>query len=225
MCPVCHALLELSDGPVCRKCVETIIFFRDPLCCRCGRTVSTNCSEKTRCEKCAHEEFQFDRLCAGGVYEGGLKECIHAFKFGKKEHLGKWFADTMVSCLPRNAAGIRGYDLVVPVPMHPVKKKERGFNQAEVLSRHLSDRLGIPYRFDVLRRKNEGRVQSSLSRKERFLNVEAVFALHRPGLVRGRACILVDDIYTTGATAGACAALLKRGGAQNIAVLVVARSI
>jgi len=222
-CPVCRAPIDSADAAVCRDCVAAISFLEQPVCGRCGRHVSISYSGAIGCAACAGEKLIADRVIALGIYEGGLKECIHAFKFGRKERLGAWVAEMMVSSLRRNQADMLGYDLVVPVPMHPAKRKERGFNQAEVMSRHLARLLAIPCNPGVIRRNVRGQTQSSLSRKDRFQNVAGAFQCASPNSVRGRRVLLVDDIFTTGATAAACSSLLKHSGAREITVLVAAR--
>lgn len=224
-CPVCRASLNRSDAAVCGKCLENITFFCGPLCSRCGRPLASDIPQSDGCGSCRAEQHACDRVIALGKYEGMLKECIHAFKFGKKEYLGEWFADTMVSALDGRGVDLRRYDLIVPVPMHPAKRRERGFNQAEALARSLGRRLDIPWRADTLRKAARGMVQSRLSKKDRLLNVEGVFRIRRRNFTRGKRLILVDDIYTTGATADACAAVLKNDGAQEVATVVIARGV
>lgn len=225
-CPVCHASLNRPDAAVCGKCLEKITFFCGPLCSRCSRPLASHNPQSDGCGSCRTEQQHVcDRVIALGKYEGMLKECIHAFKFGRKEYLCEWFADAMASALDGRGADLRRYDLIVPVPMHPVKKKERGFNQAEALARCLGRRLGLPWRTDILRKAAQGMVQSSLSKKDRLRNVEGVFRIRRRNFSRGKRLILVDDIYTTGATADACAAALKNDGAQEVATVVIARGV
>src|SRR5262249_14450678 len=116
-------------------------------------------------------------------------------------------------------------DLLIPVPLHPRRERERGFNQSLLLARRLGRAWGLPVRVDILARTVATPPQTDLGAEERRANVRRAFALRRPELVAGRHVILVDDIVTTGSTAGACAARLREGGAATVGVVSVARAV
>ncbi|HRZ87598.1 MAG TPA: ComF family protein, partial [bacterium] len=126
-------------------------------------------------------------------------------KFGKKEFLGRWFAARMVSWASANGVETGGYDCIVSVPMHPVKMRERGFDQSQVIAREIARLSGAAYAAGVIRRKRAGAVQSTLSKRDRLENVRNAFGVVRPEAVKGCRVLLVDDIFTTGATAEECA--------------------
>jgi ComF family protein len=132
--------------------------------------------------------------------------------------LGKLLAQTLTQRLGPDPA-----DGIVPIPLHPTRMRERGFNQAIVLAQALAKRLGLPIRKDLLIRHRPTEPQAGLSRAERLANVREAFRLHPDPWVRLKRILLVDDVYTTGATAEACARLLKQAGASTVTAAAIAR--
>jgi ComF family protein len=152
------------------------------------------------------------------------REAIHAFKFGGRrtlaDPLGDLLAGLGLSALPGAAP-----DVLVPVPLHPCRARERGYNQALLLARRLERAWGVPVAVDALRRAVATQPQADLDAAARRRNVRDAFAVHSPELVAGRHVLLVDDVLTTGATAGECAMSLRRAGAATVGVLTVARAL
>lgn len=155
-------------------------------------------------------------------YTGGVPQAISKFKFHDRRELAALFAPLMAGqgsphwqplCL----------DLVTAVPMYPAKQRRRGYNQAVLLARELSRTTGIPCREDLLRKVRDNRIQHSLSAKERQENVRGVYQV--AGDVQGKRILLVDDVYTTGATMNACARVLKNAGAQLVWGAAAARAL
>jgi ComF family protein len=116
-------------------------------------------------------------------------------------------------------------DLILPVPLHPARERERGFNQSLLLARRLGRAWNLPVRADVLARTIATPPQAELDAQARRANVRGAFAVRRPELVAARHVIVVDDVFTTGSTVTACAQILRRGGARTVGVLTVARAI
>ena len=176
-----------------------------------------------RCGPCRSQPpaFTYARSAAG--YEDPLREALRAFKFAGRRALAAPLADLIIemgpSCLP-----VAAPDLLVPVPLHPRRERERGFNQALLLARRLSRGWNVPVRADVLIRVAATRPQTDLTAAERRANVRHAFALRRPDLVTGRHVVIVDDILTTGSTASACALRLREAGAAVVGVITVARA-
>ena len=171
-----------------------------------------------RCRLCRDGLAGFDAAFAYGEYDGPLRKLIHLFKYGRVKPLAKPLARLMAGALPRE----HRFDLVVPMPLHWTRRWNRGFNQAELLAKVLSRRLNAPV-VRAVRRKRRTAPQAGLTNSERRLNVSGAFALNPGVSVKDRHVLLVDDVMTTGATAAACAALLKRAGAKRVSVLALAR--
>lgn len=222
-CRVCGLRLrDFTRIPVCSTCLAPPEPLRpDVFCVQC-RTAFHNdrpLDEYGRCRACRLGVRGFDAAYSFGEYGGGLRKLIHLYKFDgilTLEHpLSQWLA----VALPRDERP----DLIVPVPLHWLRRWRRGYDQAWRLASALSHRTGIPCG-QVLRRKRKTRPQTSLTRAERRLNVRGAFEAPRPDRIRGKTVLLVDDVYTTGATLGECAKSLRAAGARRVIVLTVARA-
>ncbi|MBY0508214.1 MAG: hypothetical protein K2X03_30145 [Bryobacteraceae bacterium] len=170
------------------------------------------------CTLCRLGARGFDAAYCAGEYEGALRKLIHLFKYGGVYSLERELVNRLSDALPRD----QRFDLVAPMPMHWLRRLSRGRNHAEILARGLAKRTGIPYQDAAYRRKSTP-PQSRVSRAERRRNVRGAFGVKWPETVRGKRILLVDDVLTTGSTAGACAAALKKAGAAHVAVITIAR--
>jgi len=168
------------------------------------------------CDACRSGLRGFNFAYCYGFFDGALKDLIHLYKYGRVETLAPRLAELMLSALPLDTA----YDIVVPVPIHWRRRWERGFNQAAHLARQVAARRGVRFA-NVLTRKRWTGSQTALSDADRRGNVAGAFGV-RAG-VAGLRILLIDDVMTTGATAGACAKVLKRAGAKSITLLTLAR--
>ena len=183
-----------------------------------------------RCGLCRRIEPPFARAVAYGSYEGGLRELIHLLKYGQVKPaasvLGRMLAEAIESLESKFPDDIV---TVVPVPLHRAKRRERGFNQAEVIARaalKLHPAHGRLQMCDaVLQRKRETLSQTGLTSHQRRENMRGAFVVTRPDAVKGRPVLIVDDVYTTGTTVSECARVLRRAGATKIWVATVARTL
>lgn len=231
-CCVCGQELGLQGGtgvPVCRACWESLQPWEGPLCGCCGVPfASARAAEFATplCFECQREERSFDLARSYGLYTGALRTLILQLKFRRRARLGKRLGERLSplweSLEVRDA-------LLVPVPLHPSRQRQRGFNQAELLAQGLARALrGVgreaPVEKRCLRRTRPTPPQTGLSLAARRENVRGVFAVERPARVRDRAVTLIDDVMTTGATLSACAAALKQAGASHVWALTLARA-
>ncbi len=159
-----------------------------------------------------------------GAYEGSLQEAIHRWKYEGKTYLTPFFAEWM-------AEGLNGYwdlnalDLLIPVPLHRKRLRERGFNQVLLLVKEISSRTGIPYRKTILQKKKPTIPQVTLSGLERERELRGAFHVIGREELKGKSVLLIDDVYTTGATVNECSKMLRRGGAKRVDVLTLAHAI
>jgi len=222
-CRICSApLAELGRIPVCERCLGSVEpIHAEYMCQRCRSPFATPhpLDERGYCYACRSGLISYDGAFAYGFYEGVLEQLVHLFKYQGMRPLAGFLGSLMVSALPRDVP----VDVIVPMPMHWLKRWQRGFNQAELLARVVSRVTGIRLKTPVRRIRNTP-AQAGLSRSERRRNVAGAFRVVRPEWVRGQHVLLVDDVLTTGATAGACATELKRAGAASVVVLTVARA-
>lgn len=209
-------------GPVCQSLVRRV---SPPFCDRCGLPVAGAITHSFECANCRGQNLHFSRARASVAATGMVLEIIHRWKYSRALWFEPFLARLLVqAAVPELREG--GWDLIVPIPLHPGKEAEREFNQAEHLAGHLGRATGLPVGQDLIRRVNPTRTQTSLSRSERARNMRRAFARgRRPEAARGRRIVLIDDVFTTGATTSACARVLKRCGAAEVCVWTLARGL
>jgi ComF family protein len=195
-----------------------------PLCRRCGLPFTSRAGEDHTCSECLIENRYFRKARAFGVYQGTLMEAIHRLKYGGKTSLSKPLSTLAKDTFYRfwDASSI---DLLLPVPLHIRRLRERGFNQAHLVNRKWARQEGIPFDGLTLSRRRWTEPQTSLTRAERRKNVKGAFYLRRRDKVKGLRILLVDDVFTTGATVNECAKVLMKAGAGSVDVLTLARAI
>lgn len=174
------------------------------------------------CGACRRRPPVFAYARAAVRYEDVAREALHAFKFGGHRALGAPLGDLLIEAVEGRLPGGLP-DLLVPVPLHPRRERERGFNQSRLLARRVGRAWGCPVRDDVLVRAVATPSQTTLDGAARRANVRHAFRLRRPELVAGRHIVLVDDILTTGATVSECVRCLGEAGPRTVGILTVAR--
>jgi ComF family protein len=241
-CPVCRDRLGAGRrDPLCGACWQAIPRIGPPLCQICGlplpRALGAGLERGPaqvprppgdldvgrRCGPCRSRPPGYAYARAAAPFGEVLREALHAFKFGGKRAvvrpLGDLLAEAGAAWPPA-----RGADLLVPVPLHPDRQRQRGFNQAALLTERLGRLWGVALAAHALVRTAPTPAQTGLSGEDRRRNVRGAFAVPRPATVAGRSVLLVDDVLTTGATADACARALRGAGAAEVGVLTVARA-
>ena len=221
LCPLCDRMLGAGRrDPLCGACWEGLERIAPPWCRCCGTPLGI----EGLCGACRIRRPRFAYARAALLYGDLVREAIHAFKFGGRgglaNPLGDLLAGLGLSALPGAAP-----DVLVPVPLHPRRARERGYNQALLLARRLERAWRVPVVADTLVRAVPTLPQADLDAAARRRNVRDAFAVRRPERITGRHVVLVDDVLTTGATAGECARTLYRAGAAAVGVLTVARTL
>lgn len=174
------------------------------------------------------QSFYFAKHFYLFFYQGMAKKLLTQFKFGEKSYLSTLFAKIMIKN-EKLCGFLKKYDIIVPVPIHKKRKAQRGYNQSELICTELvriikENKIGTIFlEKNCLQKVKYNLPQSSLNRKERVENVKQVYSLRHPEKIKGKNIILVDDIYTTGSTANACAKILKENGAKAILVVTIAK--
>lgn len=222
-CRLCgEALREVSRVPVCARCLrEPQPLVAEYFCVAC-RTPFVNAfplDETGRCTLCRLGLVGFDAVYSYGSYEGSLRKLIHLFKFEKVHTLARPLGRFMMQALPREER----FDAIVPMPLHWMRRWERGFNQSELLAREIGRHWNVPVT-DAVRRAKATDPQAGLTNAKRRANVSGAFVPRRGVKLKNARVLLIDDVMTTGATAAACARALKRAGASHVALLAVART-
>lgn len=226
VCQICgEAAASPAEGYICRECAggpSGVKRIEPPYCQKCGLPFEGEMTTQFECGNCLEMDFAFAFARAAVLASPLVLEVVHRYKYKR----ALWFEPFLSRLLIERAASelIRGdWDCIVPVPLHPLKQREREFNQAERLARQLSAATGLPMRKDILQRRTYTETQTALSRSQRSANMRGAFALRRRKELAGEKIILVDDVLTTGATTGACAKALMENGAGAVGVWTVAR--
>ena len=211
------------EGYICAECWTQVRFIRPPFCERCGLPFQGDLTTTFECTNCRELELHFTSARSAVVAKTVVLEAIHRFKYSR----ALWFENFLADLLIREAAPVlrgQNWDALVPVPLHPKKFREREFNQAEILARRLGLAVNIPVDTKILRRVVPTVTQTFLSRNLRAKNMANAFAA-APGAAAGKRFVVVDDVFTTGATTSACAKALCAAGAAEVAVWTVARGL
>jgi len=223
-CPCCEKFSGEGKQGFCSNCLSQIRWIEPPFCSICGIPFVSREVETHPCGACVTHKKYFTIARALGAFEGSLQEAIHRWKYEGKTFLTPFFAEWMAEGLNRYWEP-GSFDLLIPVPLHPLRLRERGFNQALLLVKDLSRRTGIPYRKTILQKKKPTIPQVNLGGVERERGVKGTFHVIDREELLGMSVLLVDDVYTTGATVNECSKVLLRGGAERVDVLTLAHAI
>jgi ComF family protein len=225
VCQLCQAARATpAEGYVCGDCRAKARFIQAPLCERCGRPYEGDITTRFECANCQEMEWHFQSARSAVVARDPVLEVIHRYKYQRALWFEPFLAELLIrAASPALAAQRPG--MIVPVPLHPAKRREREFNQAERLAARLSAATQIPVNKRLLQRVVPTRTQTQLSRPERLDNVRNAFAMRQGQRLNGERIVLVDDVFTTGATTSACARVLVAAGAGEVCVWTVARGI
>lgn len=205
-------------------------FLFPPACSVCGKIdknwLCPNCQRRVeRLEKSCVVEMEnkkYEKLLYLFQYESLVRKLILRYKFSNKAYLNHFFANRIAEN-EENRKLLKQYDMIIPVPMHKKKMQKRGYNQTELVANELEKSLGIPARKDILSKVVNTTTQSKLGGKARQSNIQHAFFIQNDIEVEDKKIILLDDIYTTGATSEECSRVLKNAGASEILVLVLAK--
>jgi len=225
ICQLCgEQRATAEEGYVCGRCWSHVRFIKPPFCERCGLPFAGDLTTPFECANCREMALHFSAARSAVVARGPVREIIHRYKYQR----ALWFEPFLAGLLLRQTVpALQGqhWDLIVPVPLHPLKLREREFNQAERLAVHLGRAANIPVNKKLLRRVRFTNTQTRLTRPERAANMRGAFAVRGGARLDRERVILVDDVFTTGATTSACAQTLLAAGADEVCVWTVARGI
>ena len=218
-CLACGALTGVTPVPgLCPCCLGDLQPISSPACPRCRLPYPAEDGSDHLCEPCIKDPPAFAGVIAAGIHDGLLRRAVHRFKYGGACELDRPLGQLLAQVGQPSSA----CDLIVPVPLHPTRLRERGFNQSLLLARELGRRYRLPVASRVLYRQRPTPPQRGLRAQERRRNLKNSFALREN--LGGRHVILVDDVLTTGATVRECSRVLVAGGADSVTVMVLARA-
>ncbi|MSU20598.1 MAG: ComF family protein [Pedosphaera sp.] len=228
VCQICHSEPATAhEGYVCARCwcaPAGVCFIKPPFCELCGLPYEGNITTTFECSNCREMDLCFQSARAAVAATGLVLEVIHRYKYQR----ALWFEPFLADLLIRQAAPLvtlQKWDLIVPIPLHSLKRREREFNQAERLAKSLSSATLIPLETRLLKRIEPTKTQTLLTRSERATNVKTAFVMREGCRLNGERIILLDDVLTTGATTSACAKVLRDNGSGEVCVWTVARGL
>ncbi len=203
----------------CEKCNNKLPFITGKTCEKCGEPLNNMANF---CDRCQNAHHTFNKCCSVFVYQDEIKNKIQNFKFWNNKYFGKPFAEYMANCYRKNSFSC---DLVIPVPIHQKRLKERGYNQSEILAKYISQILNLPLNTASLQKIKQTKDQVDLDFKERKSNLEGAFKVFEKQQIKGKTILLVDDVFTTGSTLDACCDVLFKAGAKAVFGLTLAHTV
>ena len=221
-CFLCKQYAPSRDQQhICLNCLASIRLNTPPFCLKCSRHL-TIFNDLGFCTSCVKTNYAFDAAWSACIYEKPLTDLIPAFKYHGKTYLRKIFSHLMIEFINTYQIPIKNFDIVVPIPLHPTRLRERGFNQAQLLSQMLADHYELPHKIDILNRFKFTDSQTLLEAKQRWTNVNDAFRINNSLDIADKSILIVDDLLTTAATTQAASKALKNAGAAYIGVLTLA---
>ena len=220
-CAICAANVATGQY-LCAECDAKVARIVPPFCARCSEPFSGAISTIFTCANCAHRTLHFDAAVAAYRSRGIIRQVMLQFKYHRQIHLRHLVARWLFTALDDARLSGRTFDVIVPVPLHPARERERGFNQSALLAELLSDRIALPSK-PALERIRYTTTQTAFDRAERMQNLHGAFRLRKKADVRDLRVLLIDDVLTTGSTLSECARILRRAGASCVYAATAAR--
>lgn len=225
ICVHCNSRIRQPESFLCFECRSRQIFIPKATCEKCGYYFEFTNKDITlkSCPHCCDEDFVFDKGCAAVPYDKITQELIHNFKYGEMTKISNKLVELLAVWVDKHKPFAK-IDVVVPVPLHHVRERERGYNQSALLASALASHFQWPYRSDLIKRTKYTKSQTSLKGEERKGNVDKAFSVDKNTGLKDYDILVVDDVFTTGATVNAISKELKSKGAASVYVLTVARA-
>ncbi len=221
VCPFCGNILSAKEKAtkrgICFKCSEKLPYIKEPCCMKCGKPLREE--EQEFCADCARHRLSFEQGRSLYLHTAMVQRAVYQFKFHNKRYYAKIFAKEAERFCGKWIERW-GIDEIIPVPLHPSRKRERGFNQAELFAKELGKRVGIPVNTKAVCRIRKTKYQKQLDDIERRMNLKGAFSVHKKWNPK-ETVLVVDDIYTTGNTIHRVAEALKKAGVQKVYFLTI----
>lgn len=217
-CPLCGELRPFGNTGVCIECEKELSYVKEPTCLKCGKTIEAASDEY--CSDCIRLPKSFEKCFPAFNYEGRIKDSLYEFKYKNLRSHADFYCEGIMKRHGNELKSIH-FDGIVPVPVHSHKKKVRGYNQAELIANKLSKAINVPVYLDYLIRSEDTNPQKELDDRERMKNLKNAFIIAQ-NVVKLDIVLLVDDIYTSGATMEACTEALSKAGVSKVYCVSVA---
>jgi ComF family protein len=211
-----------SNIYICNDCYWGIKRHVPPFCLKCGRGLSQiENIQSGICSTCLNRQYYFDEGWSICSYEGTIKELIHRFKYSQKVQYKTIFKELLVEFFKAFNI-LRDVDLIIPIPLHPARLREREYNQSQILASIVSEIINKPVCCDILIRRKNTKPQIDLNEKKRVKNISGCFAVKNPDRVLSKSILFIDDVFTTGITLSEAAKTIKEFRPKKICVLTLA---
>ena len=221
-CTICSASVAASEY-LCAECDAKITRIVPPFCAKCSEPFVGAISSAFTCANCAHRTLHFDAAVAAYRSRGIVRRVMLDFKYGRQIHLRHPVARWLLAALDDERLRSRRFNIIIPVPLHPARERQRGFNQASLLAELVSAHVSIQAK-PALERIRYTTTQTAFDRAERMENLHGAFRLRKNADVRDLHVLLIDDVLTTGSTLSECARVLKEAGARSVHAATAARA-
>jgi ComF family protein len=221
-CAVCAEDVQ-PDEYLCAGCNAKLTRISAPFCAKCSEPFPAAISDSFTCANCSHRTLHFNTAVAAYRSRGLVRQIVLDFKYGRQIHLRHLVARWLLAALDDERLRSATFDVIVPIPLHPARERERGFNQSALIAELLSVHTRLPLQA-ALQRVRYTTTQTAFDRVERMQNLRGAFRLRKTADVRGLRVLLVDDVLTTGSTLSECARVLKTAGARSVHAATAARA-
>ena len=208
---------DIVDKGLCPVCAKTLPYIKPPICQKCGKTVK---EDTGICLECIYAQYHFERAVPVFEYTSDMQQLIHRFKYQGVYYLSRTLGYWMAEAYKQRCNW--EVDVIVPVPLHPRRERERGFNQSALLAGEVGRSIGVQVDCRILKRRKHTSTQVVLNKHQRRQNLWDAFEVIDPDKVRGRVILLIDDVFTTGSTVDECSRVLMHAGAKRVYVLTLA---
>ena len=213
----CYFCGKVSKDRLCKSCCEKVIYIEEPRCKKCGKPIRYE--EKEQCYDCQQNNTYYEQGKSLWLHQGAVKWSVYQFKYHNRRIYGKFYAEEMYRLYGKKLEDW-GIDVIIPIPLHPKRRRKRGYNQAEMIAKHLGRLSGIKVDKKAVVRVSDTKPQKQLNPKERKRNLQRAFRVHKKWEPVKR-ILLIDDIYTTGNTIDAVAKAPKEKGACKVWFLTI----
>jgi ComF family protein len=216
--PLCfYCGKKIKEEFLCSQCFQNIEFMHPPLCRFCSRPIEDN--KTGLCKRCLYKKPSYDRVISVTFYKEPIITLIHLFKYKNYDYLEKFFSSLMAEHLLKIGFNFSEYDFITSVPIHPLRAKERGYNQSALLAHCLASRFRVRFRNDIIHQTIYKPSQTKLRQPQREKNIRDAFRVEKN--VERKKIILIDDIFTTGSTVESCSLELKEKGVKTVTVITL----
>lgn len=218
ICLSCGNKMEKDNRYICKDCKSHLLFSDMDICPVCGSKLTS-----AKCDVCANSSFLFDEARSIYPMRDEIRNMIHNFKYKDLPKVGLFFAEMAKMYIEKNQV-FMDTDFVIPVPLHKVKNRIRGFNQAEIIAKGIAKLMNFTFSNKIVVRKKFTETQTKLSRSERAKNVSNAFGVKNIKKIPNKNFLIVDDVFTTGSTVNSITQSLKQNGASKVYILTAARA-